>query len=91
MRTEDLILHPNNILGKKSIKHQIFYALCFLFWNFQFNQKQVLSPHLLIHQFIISIKKINNTSTHYRSMIQPIFNVFFNSVMLNILVSPFIV
>lgn len=57
MRTEDLISHPDKIMEKKSIKYQIFYALYFLFWNFQFNQKQVLSPHLLIHQFIISIKK----------------------------------
>ena len=57
MRTEDLVSHPNKIMEKKSIKHQIFYALCFFFWKFQFNPKQVLSPHLLIHQLIISIKK----------------------------------
>lgn len=46
MRGEDLISHPNKIMGKKSIKHRIFDALCFLFWNFQFNQKQPLTSHL---------------------------------------------
>ena len=29
MRSEDLISHPDKIMGKKSIKHQILYALCF--------------------------------------------------------------
>ena len=37
MRSEDLISHPDKIMGKKSIKHKIFYALCFFFRQFQFN------------------------------------------------------
>jgi hypothetical protein len=57
LRGEGLFFGLSYILQKKSIKHQIFYALYFLFWNFQFNPKQPLTPHPLIHQFIISIKK----------------------------------
>jgi hypothetical protein len=53
MRTEDLISHPNKIIEKKVEKQQIFDAFMLFFWNFQFNPKQVLSPHLLIHQLII--------------------------------------
>jgi hypothetical protein len=47
VRGEDLFLGLYDILQKKSIKHQIFYALCFFFGNFNSskNNPSPLTPH----------------------------------------------
>ena len=86
--TTDHLFFLSNKLLKRKVQSDIFLHFALFFGKVELNQKQVVSGQV-VSLYNNLIKKKYKLVYHYRSIRQPILNVFFNSVKLNIFVLPF--